>query len=100
MVCKETVLRNCVGGEWKQTFGVSTELITKLGNLATIKLNLRGDVSRMDADKGLINALNISTQISLQKIILTVLIKPNITDMFSLLFVLFAQIGQVFVMCP
>ena len=35
-------------------FGVSTELITKLGNLATIKLNLSGDVSRLDADKGLI----------------------------------------------
>ena len=47
--------------------GVSTELITKLGNLATIKLNLSGDVSRLDGDKGLINALNISAQISLQK---------------------------------
>ena len=40
-------------GSGNKCLASSTELITELGNLAIIKLDLSGDVSRLDADKGL-----------------------------------------------
>ena len=40
----------CQVGSGNKRLASSTELITELGNLATIKLDLSGDVLRMDAD--------------------------------------------------